>query len=347
MKRPLMLVLIITLLALTFAALPASAANNGDATFSLGCDGFQGTGGSVTLDRNNTGTSREAFVVSATDGFGNVIYAPVQDSFFVGGTVSWAGGDIVPWTSAPQANPLTLRVVSPAGNGFAEQLVTLATGSCASLPTFSALPASGLLLVNGDSLTLNGQVVFPLGATSPEVPLNTVPPRPTNSEDIVNQLPGFLLVNTDNLSLRSGAGAEYTMVGIVDGGTVLVPLGRNPKFSWWYVQAGEIVGWAKAEFLIARGDLTDVPVVPSQGDITEPRFFLYSTMPLASAPLDNALPLCTIPGNLEYLITGRTKASDWYEIQTTCDNALVKGWLPVGQGAIRNPATVFIDVVAP
>lgn len=347
MKRRSTLVLIGALLALAVVALPAGAANNGSATFSLGCDGFQGTGGSITLDRNNTGTSREAFIVSATDGVGNVIYAPVEDSFFVGGTVSWAGGDIVPWTSAPQANPLTLRVVSREGNGFAEQVVGLATGSCVSLPTYSALPSNGIFVVDGDTLTLDGKFVFPLGATSPEVPLNTVPPRPLNALDIVNDLAGYLLVNTDNLSLRSGDSFKYTLVGIVDGGTVLVPLGRNAKFSWWYVQAGNIVGWAKAEFLIARGDLTDVLVVPSEGEITEARFFLYRSQALASAPLDSALPLCTIPGNLDYLITGRTKSSDWYEIQTTCDNVLVKGWIPVGQGAIRNPAAVFIDVVAP
>ncbi len=345
MKQRSTLVLIGALLLLGIVAMPVSAATSGSATFSLGCDGFTGTGGSITLDRNNTGLSREAFIVSATDGVGNVIYAPVEDSFFVGGTVSWSGGDTIAWTSAPQYNPLTLRVVSRAGNGFDEQLVTQVSGSCESLPTYGALPQD-VLVVEGDTLTLNGAPVFQLGDTSPQVPLNTAPPRPVNNSDITNKLSGELIVNTDNLSLRSGDGAEYTLVGIVDGGRVLVPLGHNPKFSWWYVQAGDIVGWAKADFLIARGDLTGVPLVPSQGEITQPTFFLYVTLPLSASASDTALPLCTVPGNLEYPVTGRTKDSTWIQVQTTCGSTLVKGWLPAAQGAVRNPASVSIDVVS-
>ncbi len=345
MKRRSTLVLIVALLALGMAALPVSAGNNGNATFSLGCDGFQGTGGAITLDRNNTGTDREAFIVSATDGVGNVIYAPVEDTFFVGGSVSWAGGDIVPWTSSPQYNPLTLRVISRAGNGFDEQLITLATGACESLPGYGALP-EGIFVVEGDTLVL-GDSVVPLGSTSPEVPLNTNPPRPLNDPVVVKSLAGSLIVNTDNLSLRSGDGPEYTLVGIVDGGTVLIPLGHNAKFSWWYVQAGTFLGWAKAEFLIARGDLTDVPVVESQGELTQPRFFLFLDGELSSAPLDNALPLCTIPGDQDYLVTGRTNSSDWFEIQTTCGSTLVKGWLLAEHGALRNPAATPIEVTFP
>jgi uncharacterized protein YgiM (DUF1202 family) len=336
-------VFLLALLALAAAALPVSAANDGGATFALGCDGFKGTGGSITLDRNNTGNAREAFIVSATDGVGNVIYAPIEDTFFVGGSVSWADSDLIPWTAAPQYNPLTLRVISRAGKGFAEQLISLSTGACESLPTYAALP-EGVFVVDGDTFTLDGTTPLALGATSPEVPLNTTAPRPVNSTDIVDKLAGKLIVNTDNLSLRSGDGVEFTLVGIVDGGTVLIPLGHNAKFSWWYVRAGNIIGWAKAEFLIARGDLTGVPVVDSKGEITQPRFFLFTDAQLASAPSESVLPLCSIAGNLDYLITGRTKAADWYEIQTTCGNTLVKGWLPADRGAVRNPAATFIDV---
>ncbi|MBA3868401.1 MAG: hypothetical protein ABI970_26015 [Chloroflexota bacterium] len=321
-------ILFVMALVLGAAVLPASAGSSVNATFSLGCDGFSGSG-QILLDRDNTGSSREAFQVVVTDGIGNIIYKPVVDSFFVGGTVSWTATNVVKWTSAPEDNPLTLRVVSLAGNNVGEQTIAVATGSCEGLPSFGALPT----------------VIS--SAASDSVDINAVPPRPTNADDVTSKLPGFLVVNTDNLSLRSGDGPDYTLVGIVDGGTKLIPLGRNLKFTWWFVQAGDIKGWAKAEFLVARGDLTNVTVVPAEGEITPATFFVYGKTPLLSAPAVGAVPLCTIPGNIEYLTTGRTKATDWYEIQATCDNAVVKGWIAASLGAFRGPAGTILPVTAP
>jgi|GEM_PF-562900 len=327
--------------------LPASAGSDTGTAFALDCFGFSGTSGAVLLTRDNTGNDRESFIVSASDGIGNIIYEPVVDQFFVGGTVSWTGGEKFLWTASPRYNPLTLRVVSRAGNNLDEQLVTLATGACDGLPSFGATP-EGVFTIDtlNDVLLGIGGGVLPLGSSSPSVPLNAVPPRPVNDEELVDQLPGWLVVNTDNLSIRSGDGPEYTLVAIVDGGTRLIPLGRNLDFSWWYVQAGNQVGWAKAEFLIARGDLTDITVVPSNGEVAQPKFFLYSRTTLVASPSNSALELCSVPGNLDYLVVGRDAQINWYEIQATCDNAVIKGWVPASQGAIRNQSNSFIAVTA-
>lgn len=343
MLRRFSLSLILALLVV--AALPVSAGSDAGANFSLTCEGFSGSG-SIALDRDNTGTAREAFIVSATDGSGKVIYQPQIDTFFVGGTVTWDGGDVIPWTATPQYNPLTLRVVSRAGNGFSEQLIAAATGTCAGLPGYSALPEF-IFQVKGNELVSDAGAVLPLGETSPNVPINAQAPRPVNPQELTETLPGYLLVNTDNLSLRSGDSVKYTLVAIVDGGTVLIPLGRNADFTWWYVQAGEIIGWARAEFLIARGDLTGVGVVPVNGEITPPTFFVFSEQPLLAAPRGDALPLCALPGSLEYVIVGRDRPQDWYEVQVICDNTLVRGWLPATVGAVRNPAESFIPVTTP
>jgi hypothetical protein len=334
---------IVLIIVLSLAAVPASAANSSTAAFSLDCAGFTGTGGSVLLDRDNTGSSRESFILSATDGIGNIIYEPVVDQFFVGTTISWTDTPKIAWTSTPQYNPLTLRVISRSGNGFNEQLVSLSTGSCEGLPSFGAVP-EGVFIVEDGLLIATDGTILPLGSTSPPVPLNTTAPRPDNEDEVIDLIPGYFIVNTDNLSVRTGDGPEYTLVAIVDGGTKLIPLGRNLDFSWWYIQAGDVVGWAKAEFLIARGDLTDVTVVPSNGEIAQPKFFNFSNAALLSAPSEGALELCGIAGDLDYLAVGRTANTDWYEIQATCNNALVRGWLPADQGAIRNQAGLFIPV---
>jgi hypothetical protein len=343
-RTHLLLVLFVLIFGITI--LPANAGNDNGTAFALDCFGFTGSSGDVLLTRDNTGNDRESFIVSATDGIGNIIYEPVVDQFFVGGTVAWTGGEKFQWTASPQYNPLTLRVVSRAGNDLDEQLVTLATGACEGLPSFGATPEGVFTIdeINDLLLGIGGGSALPLGSTSPSLPLNAVPPRPQNPEEIVELLPGWLIVNIDNLSLRSGDGPEYTLIGIVDGGTELIPLGRNLDFSWWYVQAGDKVGWVKAEFLIARGDLTDVLVVPSLGEITPPKFFVFTDMVLSSSPSEGALELCTVPGNLDYLVVGRDAQINWYEIQATCDNAVIKGWVPAAQGAIRNPAGSFIQV---
>jgi hypothetical protein len=342
-RTSLLLVLLTVILGLT--ALPAFAGSDNGAGFAIDCEGFTGTGGNVLLTRDNTGSDRESFIVSVTDGIGNIIYEPVVDQFFVGGTVSWTGGEKFRWTATPHYNPLTLRVVSRAGNNLDEQLVTLSTGACEGLPSFGATP-EGVFTIDAlnDLLLGIGGGALPLGSSSPSVDLNEVAPRPDNPDELVELLPGWLIVNTDNLSVRSGDGPEYTLVAIVDGGTRLIPLGRNLDFSWWYVQAGDVVGWVKAEFLIARGDLTDVLVVPSNGEIAQPRLFVFSDTTLASAPSLGSLELCSVPGDLEYLVVGRDAQISWYEIQATCDNAVIKGWVPAAQGAIRNQSNSFIPV---
>lgn len=342
MARRLGLVFITALLALSL--LPVSAASDQGAAFTLDCNGFTGMGGSIQLNRDNTGNSREAFIVSATDGAGNVIYEPVEDSFFVGGTVSWTGGPQVRWTRTPQFNPLVLRVVSSAGNGFGENLIVMAMGQCEGLPAYNVLP-SGVFVVDEDLLMLGtNQGSIPLGSTSPTVALNTVPPRPKNDRASLASLPAVLIVNTDNLSLRSGDGPQYTLVGIVDGGTALIPLGHNEDFSWWYVQAGNVVGWAKGEFLVLRGDATGVPEVPSQGEITEPRVFIHVNQTLYSAPDTSSLPLCSIANDQEYFVVGSNGDASWLQLQAVCDGALVNGWIPAEQGSLRNPADVDIAI---
>lgn len=343
MARRFSIVLIVALLVL--AALPVSAGTNSGAVFDISCEGFTSSSGSILLDRDNTGQSSEAFIVSATDGAGNIIYEPKQDSFFVGGSVAWTGNTIYLWTAQPAFNPITLRIVSPAGNGQPEQLIALATGSCAELPGYGVLPGN-VFVVEGDTLTVDGRVVVQVGATSPSVDPNAVPPRPVNAPDLSDDLPGYLLVNTDNLSLRSGDGPDYTLVGIVDGGTVLVPLGRNHRFTWWYVQAGDLIGWAKAEFLIARGNLTDVPAIEALGELAPVTFALFADAELKANPRSSALPLCTIAGNLEYDVVGRNRAGTWFQVQASCDNAVVNGWLDATLGALRNPAEVQIPVAS-
>ena len=121
----------------------ASAMTVGAVNVTLDCQGFTGTG-YITGDRENqlSPPNREIVSIIGLDGLGNEIYHQdwMFDSIPIGTDVI---GELVSfglhtWTSAPQANPLTLEAVSAAGvdssgNPVAEQSAVLGTGTCPAL----------------------------------------------------------------------------------------------------------------------------------------------------------------------------------------------------------------------
>jgi hypothetical protein len=183
------------------------------------------------------------------------------------------------------------------------------------------------------------------GVTSPSVAVNVLPPSGENSDDAIAAQPGYALVNTGYLNLRSGDGPEYTIVGRVAGGDKLIVLGTNAAKNWWFVQAGDLVGWALGDFLFLRGDLTDVPEILPVGEIALPRFFLYSDTVLRATKVPGSEGLCTVAKNLEYEIVGRNADLSQVKVNAVCESTPVQGWLAVDQGAVRNIGSVAIPVV--
>ncbi len=322
-------------------------AGEGNPGFTLDCRGFSSVGGSLVLNRDNTGTQSEAFIISAVDGAGNTIYEPDYDVFFVGTSVSIEPGAGDEWTQGPRYNPLVLQIVSPAGNGLSEQTIVEVVGTCEGLPRFGAIDFLAAFTREAvRRLTGEAFVLQPAdGVTSAPLELNAVPPRPVNPDGLAETQPGYAMVNTDNLFLRSGDSPRYEVIGIVDGGTALAVLGRNADRSWWYVQVGGLRGWVSSEFLILRGDLTGVPEIPATGEFTRPSLYVgFSGNPVYALPLVGTQTLCALPGNTSYNIVGRTSNSAWFELDVTCDGVETTGWLPADLGIVRNPADLLIPV---
>ncbi|MBC8099311.1 MAG: SH3 domain-containing protein [Armatimonadetes bacterium] len=171
-----------------------------------------------------------------------------------------------------------------------------------------------------------------------------MPPRPSNPDNLTTGQPGYLIVNTDNLNIRSGDGPEYTVVGVVDGGTELIVLGRNENRTWWYVQVADIKGWVIGELSIVRGDLTNIPVVPVLGEVARPSLYVFVEATLFTIPVEGALGVCQIAGDRDYYVIGRTVSSVWLELEATCDGATVTGWVKAELGGLRNAANSFIPV---
>lgn len=286
------------------------------AVWTTDCAGFASQGGGFVADRDNTGQGRERFTITATDGVGNVIFGPVSESIFVGSRLTFPEGMRFNWAQRPIANPLTVRVVSPAGNGVPEQAVYTVRGICPGITTAAPLLS---------------QPVISAAISDP---------------DAANLQPGSILVNTFRLNVRSGDGLQYSVIGQLNGGQEAAVLGVNAARTWWYIQAGDLRGWVSGseDFIAFRGDLSNTPIVQARGDVAPPRFLLYIRNPIYDAPRLDANRLCEVRGNTEYVIEFQNPSGAWFGIRAECDGQPVVGWILEEWGALRNPSEMAIPV---
>ena len=124
-------------------------ANTYDGTVQITCTDFNASGtGADTLDRDNTGQGQEHVRIDVFDGAGTVLYSLTFSNFlgtYIAGLIT-----TVPYTTAPQFNPITVKVTSLAGNGLPEVATVIGTGSCAGLATFGSCIALTADAVVGD-----------------------------------------------------------------------------------------------------------------------------------------------------------------------------------------------------
>lgn len=343
--------LLLSILLICFYTTGLSHAASGEnITFTPDCRGFTSGGGAVTTNRDNTGRSREAIVITAFDGGGRTLYENTS-IYPLDQRITFEDGARLNYTALPHYNPITLKIVSVSGNGESEQLLFMVSGSCPGLPTFG-----GGLFVIGDDLALLPLAVLQAqaatgGRAEPAADPNAAPPRPQNPAGTAEAQPGYAIVNTDNLFLRSGDSPAYTPVGILDGGTRLVVIGSNgrlraPESLWWYVEIGGLRGWVKDEFLILRGDLRGLPVMPVEGQFITPTLYVSLDNPLYSSRAIGGGLLCLIPGGQLYNVIaadGTTPA--WYLIEADCDHRRVNGWIPADRGLLRNPSGRPVPII--
>ncbi len=309
------------------------------------CTGLTTRAATVTANRDNTGRAREAFVLSARDGSGKIIYE-VQTVFPINQRLVFAEGELFRWQYAPEFNPLVVTLSSPAGNGQPEQIIYTSSANCGLLPVYG----SGAFFF-GDDLALIPLFAPADGRVAAPYEPNNVPPRPVNPPVIIRALPGYLVVNTDNLFLRTGDGIEYSAVGIVDGGTFLAPLGSNGAENrdglWWYVEVGGLRGWVKDEFVAIRGDLSSLPVVPVLGTLQTPLLYVGALNPIYNTPNAGGRFLCQIaPNRLNSVIAQDADPAVWYQIEALCENGQpVTGWIQADRGLFRNTGGAALPIL--
>ncbi|MGJ3239630.1 MAG: hypothetical protein ACFE0Q_13050 [Anaerolineae bacterium] len=187
---------------------------------------------------------------------------------------------------------------------------------------------------------------------SPSVGINETAPRPQNLPGIAEAQSGYLIVNTSNANLRSCDEPTCTRVGIVSGGDYLIALGTNGASDdrlWWYVQVGDINGWIWGDLVIGRGDLTDVPVVATAGEVTPPTVYIgYTGNLIYDVLAQGSQAICAVQSADNYPLLGRNADTSWVWIEAQCiDGTVVQGWMNADNVAIRNTGEVFVPVLGP
>ncbi|MDZ4766019.1 MAG: hypothetical protein SGI73_15845 [Chloroflexota bacterium] len=319
MKKGLLLLGMLLTLLFTVVSVSAGARN---LVLTPDCTAYDAAGGTLNGERDNTGRRSESFVVRVSDGRGELIYDLVIE-VPVGGRYDFEAGSRYRYPLRARANPLTLTVISLGGRGLAAQTLYTNTANCATLPGGSAAEA-----VANDPNNL---------------------PRPVNAPGVAEANAAYGIVNIDNLNVRTGDAVRYARIAIVDGGTTLILLGTNGAEQadslWWYVQVGGVRGWVKGEFIILRGDASDLNVIETRGALGEPYFILGVDNLLRTVPSPGASVICTVPGGINYPVIGKdaTEAS-WFKIEAPCNGVTVVGWVQAEAGFLRNESDAGIPV---
>jgi len=177
-----------------------------------------------------------------------------------------------------------------------------------------------------------------------------VPALQSDDEEVVAEDPvaadilqhGYLIINTAALNVRSGPGAEYTILATIAGGDEVHVVGRNDgREFWWFVELDNGQrGWINNIHTLIRGDLSGAPVIQTMGTLVQPTLYIGYPGNLIFPTLPHkGIAVCSLPGRSEFPIIGRSQQSNWYQIVAACqDGTAVTGWVQAEIGIVRNPA---------
>ena len=129
----------------------------------------------------------------------------------------------------------------------------------------------------------------------------------------------YVIVNTSYLNVRSGPGADYTVVQTASGGTELDVTASTPDGIWFQVQGAFGSGWVNSEFVIFRGNFSNVSIISyaaAIGTTSVPEAIVSAPVNVyLGAGVETGL-LGTAPAGLVLPVIGRTANGAWLQVQT-------------------------------
>lgn len=172
-------------------------------------------------------------------------------------------------------------------------------------------------------------------------------PRTASSADVNLSAPGVVspgapqtprldvprvVINTGFLNVRSGPGAQFSIVATIPGGTELPVVGIASDRVWYLVQGPFGQGWVNSEFTLFRGNINSVPIIRNAtGTLAAPVAVVAGSVQVYAAPGTNFGVIGTLNGPLEAPIVARTFDSVWVQLNTS----LGFGWVLASQVILR------------
>lgn len=141
-----------------------------------------------------------------------------------------------------------------------------------------------------------------------------------------------LVINTGFLNVRSGPGAQYSILATLPGGTKLPVIGIASDGVWFLVQGSFGQGWVNGEFAVFRGSIKAVPIIRGNvGILAMPVAIVSDSVSLYAAPGTNFGLIGTLTGPAEVDIVARTADNMWLQVNTTVGFS----WVLASQVSIR------------
>lgn len=134
-----------------------------------------------------------------------------------------------------------------------------------------------------------------------------------------------VVINTGFLNLRSGPGAQFSIVDTVPGGTELPVIGVTPDSIWFLVEGANGEGWVNSEFTAFRGSIARVPIIRDVvlGSSVVPTARVGDSITLYAAPGTSFGVIGVIAGPVDLQVVARNADSSWIQV----NSPLGFGWV--------------------
>jgi uncharacterized protein YraI len=157
------------------------------------------------------------------------------------------------------------------------------------------------------------------------------------------------VVNAGSLNIRTGPGAQYSVVGTLAGGTETQIVGRTMDWTWWLLDTPAGTGWANAMYIIARGDITNVPHIvpgttveasPGQAGAEAPApvttgpmaFVSTGALNIRSGPNSSFSSLGSVYAGTRMPIVGQSADRGWWLVESPVGRGWVSKLYVIAEG---------------
>jgi len=241
MKTRLLAALGLVVLAVGLTGGAASAATGGTITsVNFQCDHVTIAYDTVAFDRDNTSKGQEAWVLIVKDGNGQTLF---QDAGSPAVGTSLPGDNaVITYGTTPTANPISVQLISLAGNGFDQQLIWNVAGSpqCTYPTTTTATTAPPKSSTTTTTVAESTTATLPTGSTTPgttppptvfatstTTTTTTVEATSTTEEELTSEGPTTTVTGGPDIVTSAGPGTPGPSVAGSSGGAEATGLART------------------------------------------------------------------------------------------------------------------------